>query len=276
MRVLTFALSTFLFVAAVREPERVHPGFGAAVGSIGDFDGDGAADILVVELGARDRVEFATVVSGDSGLELGRIERAGSREPVLAGGPVPPPRSGTWTSIRLVLHSTIARRSPRVAFGDDDDGDGVRERWNVDGAVLCRGSKRGAVLRSWTVPYDRYADYAPCDSVIALGDVNADSRTDLAVASRRFVQGGVVWVLSGAGLGVVRSFHGGEFDWNVGPSLAALGDVDGDHVPDFVVGSDNRIARELGTAHVISGRTGELVWRITRVDGRVHGSSFAR
>lgn len=79
--------------------------------------------------------------------------------------------------------------------------------------------------------------------VVAVGDLNGDMISDLAVGapqadSGAFSSNGAVFFYSGAdlsvSLGVYRGTANGE---NAGASLAALGDVDGDGIADVAVGA---------------------------------------
>ncbi len=85
-------------------------------------------------------------------------------------------------------------------------------------------------------PGDRYGS-----SVAAAGDWNLDGWADVAVGEPRYSGGsalaGRVWVYSGRDGQVLAEFAGTDPSDGLGFSVAGAGDVDGDGVPDLIVGA---------------------------------------
>lgn len=103
------------------------------------------------------------------------------------------------------------------------------------------------------------ANFGTC--VALIGDVDGDGRPELAVGSptadRNGTDSGSVDVFAANGT-VLRSFSGGP-GWRFGTSIAALGDVDGDSIPDLAVGAPRDGSSSYpdgGSVTVISLRTG--------------------
>jgi FG-GAP-like repeat len=99
-------------------------------------------------------------------------------------------------------------------------------------------------------------------AVSELRDVNGDGVTDVVVGE---VDGGPkhrgrVWVYSGRTGKLLFRRHGRAGEQN-GYAIADAGDVNGDGVPDLIVGASGTSAGH-GAVYVYSGRTGRLLFRI--------------
>ena len=219
------------------------PGQEVGLGPGLDFDGDRVPDVLVVD-GSGARV--ARVISGATGT-------------VLAEFPDPDgdPLVGTGiTAARIVADMTGDSR-PDVLLGVSR---GVRSTNPPAVAVLLDGATRTVVWESsGDHPFERYGVW-----VEPIGDITGDGRGDVAVCGDN-----VVRVLSGADGTRLPGFEQRpDFTttFSLGfPRAAALGDVDGDDVPDLLIGFPRSGTADpavtTGEARVVSGADGRVVRR---------------
>lgn len=116
-------------------------------------------------------------------------------------------------------------------------------------------------------------------SVASLGDIDGDGFEDIIAGSPRnyvagLTQAGSAFVYSGATGNVIFQLNGEYTHGEFGYSVSGGGDIDGDGVPDFMVGA--RLASPngmmfAGSAYTFSGATGALIWRL---DGEEEGHYF--
>ncbi len=159
----------------------------------------------------------------------------------------------------------------------DVDGDGVHDFVTSAPTRAGAGANAGRVyvystrsrVRLWT------ADGAPGDQLgtglEAAGDVDRDGIVDVIAAAPG---GGVARVYGGRSGGVIRTFRGPLADQDFGRHVAGVGDVDGDGVPDVIIGAPGSQARPdatTGHAYVFSGSDGRVLLTLT---GERHGDQF--
>ncbi len=175
-----------------------------------------------------------------------------------------------------------------AAIGDVD-GDGVPDlaigipgddvaAASAGSVLLVSGASRAAICRL-THP-DAASNDALGSSLAALGDVTGDGVPDVAAGAPRDdgAQGdtGAVHVFSGTSCGWVRTLTdpGGAVSAQLGTSVAAIGDVTGDGVPDIAAGAprdDSDVPGEpafTGSVVVFDGATGALLYKATDFHAR--------
>jgi len=99
--------------------------------------------------------------------------------------------------------------------------------------------------------------------VVAIGDVDQDTVPDVVAAAPASLGptgiDGYVQVLSGVDGSVIRQIDPNAGEDLFGIGLAAVGDVDGDLVDDFLVGVPGRGGSAPGLARLISGADGQVI-----------------
>ena len=226
------------------EADQVNAQFGASVGTAGDVNGDGFADVIV----------------GAPTYDGAQVD--GGRAFVYHGGAGGPSSGPAWFG---GLAGTGNGFGYAVATAGDLNADGyadviVGTPLTFRGLVsVYLGSSSGlAAAPQWS--QDNWCDAVGQFgySVAPAGDVNGDGFADVLIgAPRCFNQGlggevyGVWWVLQGSRTGL--SGYGGQGGGSsqnldlVGTSVAAAGDVNGDGYGDIAIGSpryDNGLADE--------------------------------
>ncbi|HEX9792695.1 MAG TPA: integrin alpha [Planctomycetota bacterium] len=124
----------------------------------------------------------------------------------------------------------------------------------MDGSVLLRIDGTGARERLGT-------------AVAGPGDLDGDGFDDLIVGAPladpfNTENAGIVVAVSGATGAQLWNVRGTDRDGNLGSSVAALGDVDGDLIPDVAIGAPGnapQLLRNAGAVAVVSGADGSLI-----------------
>jgi hypothetical protein len=246
-------------------------GLGSSVAGAGDFDSDGYDDLIV-------GVPFAS----PGGL-YGAVHHAGSVN-IYSG------QTGA------VLHRfdgalTYDSLGTAVTGAGDINGDGIDDvilgaTWAAIGgiyrigAVYVHSGDTGDLLYQIDGPgvYSRVGQ-----TISKAGDVNSDGYADFFIgAAGAEVNGvdgvGYAQLYSGATGTLLMHFDGHVQGLRFGWSVTGVGDVDGDEVPDLLVGAPGRegSSPRLGEAFVYSGASGGLIHHLRGEDIVGHfGTSVA-
>jgi hypothetical protein len=229
--------------------------FGYCVAPAGDVNGDGVPDIAVgatqwdgqatTGVGAG----YAQIHSGASGALLYKF---------LGGS------AGDFFGSSLASAGDInADGRPDLIVGARlDDTPGADS-----GSVSIYSGLNGSLLRTHTGVNGEWMGMG----VATAGDFNGDSHDDYLVSAPRadapLSDHGIVRLRSGVDGAILRTFVGGLED-QLGWSLAATGDLNGDGVTDFIFGSpsDATHGYATGGAFVYSGASGQLLYQMNGVE----------
>lgn len=233
--------------------------FGWSVGTPGDLNGDGREELLVGEpQDDMSGVGVTHVMDPELGVDLFTI-----------------PGLGTW-----------AEGGSRVAGAGDVNNDGTPdfmdgERWYITtgGAVRVFSGVDGSEIHT----------LAPAGSetlgegISSLGDLNGDGYMDFIAGDPwnddGAVNAGRVLIFSGVDGSVLRNQAGTQGNGKYGHSVAGLGDLDGDSIPDYAVGEfeSDLGANSGGSVYVYSGATGtEIFDHHDTTANNYQGSTVAR
>jgi hypothetical protein len=235
--------------------------YGHAVARLGDLDADGVDDLAIGAPRATVGGPFSgrvTVLSGADGTTL-----------FVLGGDA----SGQFFGFAI------------AAAGDVND-DGVPDL--LVGAPFAAGAGNvrlfsgagGGLLGTWTgdAALDNFGA-----AVASVGDADGDGVPDFVVGAPKGDLGGpdtgYARVYSGATGAPLTTVTGTTTTDGCGAAVAAAGDLDGDGVPEFIVGTPNHDAPPLldvGLAAVRSAQSGALLWSVEGdSDGGHLGASVA-
>ncbi len=236
---------------------------GSAVAVIGDVTGDGIDDIAA---GARYDTTPAglaagsvVVFSGADGTPVCRMTDPGGSPTDYLGWEVAALGDVSWDGVPDVAAGAVHDEPPDQPSGNH-------------GSVVIFSGATCLALRKLTDP-----DAAPGDvlggSISAIGDVTSDGVGDIVVGALgddtdRGVEAGSVLVFSGANGSLVYKVTGGELvfpDDELGHSVAGIGDVDLDGVPDFAAGlpfDNTSMASNSGSVLVFSGADGRVLRKL--------------
>jgi hypothetical protein len=235
--------------------------FGFTVQGAGDVDLDGICD-LAIGAGFED---------GSNGTDCGVVY-------VIAGG--------SHGVIRTHGGQTPFEEFGRALANGDFDGNGVVDlaigAWHADQGGVDAGSAyqfswtNGALMRIYSgdSPFDFFGI-----SVDNVFDMDFDGLDDLIVGSHHDdpfgIESGSARVFSSANGAQLWKVDGEVPDMFFGRSVAGVGDVDGDEVPDFAAGTPflgNAQGQNIGLERIFSGKTGHQLYQ---VDGDSVNDMFA-
>jgi hypothetical protein len=220
--------------------------FGTALAALGDVDADGDAELAVSA--------FPEQVRGADLAGAGYVEvlGVGRAAPLLRLSP-----KGATDTFGLSLSAL-----------DDLDGDGARElvvgEPFTERGVRAFAPATGAELRRWKPR--REGPFG--GALLGLPDLTGDRRPDLLVGSpESSCVAPFAWLLSGAADEVARAFFApcGDEAY-AGNLLARADDLDGDGLPEVLVGSGSLRGPNPGALRVFSGGTGRLLRLLRRAD----------
>jgi len=230
-QVFVFSGASGVLLRTIDHPEpqdRSH--FGSALATGGDLDGDGTPDLIVGAPGQDGVKGAAIVVSGASGSALRSLHDPDRR------------RGGFGSSVASV---------------GDVDGDGAQDlvvgapRAKVglrpqQGEAFLFSGRSGELLTRFKDP-EPVADSFFGFAVSGLGDVNADGTPDVVVSAEDKTVGdvrnqGQVFVFSGRDGALITTLDNphSQRDTDFGTAVAAAGDVNGDGIPDVVIGAPSQ------------------------------------
>ncbi|MCX7045566.1 MAG: FG-GAP-like repeat-containing protein [Candidatus Sumerlaeota bacterium] len=141
----------------------------------------------------------------------------------------------------------------------------------------------GAQIRAFDSPNPE-TDGGFSRSVAVIADLNGDGVADIIIGaphedpSLTVVDGGRVYLFSGADGSRLRTLvsPNPETSGLFGASVAAVGDVDGDGIPDIVIGAPGEAgaggAASAGRAYIISGVTGQVIHALNSPKEMANGS----
>lgn len=228
--------------------------FGSAVSSAGDLNSDGFEDLLVgvplFEPGSLYNAGTAYAYSGRDGSLLyqwngeERANRFGNA--VAAAGDV---NADGFDDV--VIGAYMA--SPA----------GIA----IAGTVYVYSGADGTLLHQWP---GRAADDYFGKSVAGCGDLNQDGFDDILVGAHHALdrsnnrRKGAAYIFSGADGSLLNQWYGQTVNDYFGFSVAGVKNIDGDHIPDLIVGAshaDPGGLSKVGSVYAYSGATGSLIYQ---------------
>ncbi|MBI1853024.1 MAG: FG-GAP repeat protein [Planctomycetes bacterium] len=242
--------------------DRAQAAFGSSVSALGDLDGDGFVDVLAAapfdDFGGRTDSGTIVVISGRDGTALRRFE----------------------------AHLSYEEFGAALAAAGDADGDGSPDfvvgapgasRNGFQGAGYSRLVNAQTRATVWEIA-GASSNERLGSAIARIGDLDGDGVADFAIGAPGKSPGGrdhagAVILVSGRTGSIVREIDGAFAGDQLGASLARLGDVDGDHVPDVLAGAPTADAPsrpDCGSVRVFSGATGGQIFRF---DGPESGIS---
>lgn len=229
-------------------------GFGGSIAGVGDLDGDGTADVLVgapgEQVGTSETAGRAHLFSGETGEVLYTLN---SPEPVADE------YFGTEVA---KLGDVTGDGIPEIIIGANGP--------KREGRVYLFSGRDGGLLRTLKSPSPTPGGLFG-RSLAGMGDLSGDDIPDLAVGAIGEGEDRV-YLFSGASgdlLYTLRSPTDGHDHFG---QVAALGDVDGDDMPDLLVGASTTTIENrstTGRAYLYSGQTGNRIQTLTPPSSKI-------
>ncbi len=286
-------------------------GFGASVAGLGDVNGDGVSDLIA---GARLFVgNYVRVFSGLTGGLLAHLPApagadgfgwalapagdldADGRADYWIGARGDDPgglnNAGTVTAYSGLTHLPLLTckgavanlfLGKAIAGGEDLDCDGTADLIAHSngvgaGSVHCYSGATGALIRQHDGTVGQHVSMG--NSLALIGDVDLDGCADYLYGDQYSISGGQevgrAWLRSGLTGNLLWYEAGRTAGGRFGCAVAGLGDVNGDHTPEFAVGACNVELRwsteHRGTVSVFSGAEFMLLQFLPGDDPGFHG-----
>src|SRR5262249_36085276 len=127
--------------------------------------------------------------------------------------------------------------------------------------VFVYSGSSGSIIRIHDCPYPAYPAFQFGAALSSVGDINLDGIDDYAIGAPSLGGPGMLFAYSGADGSMLWNLTGIQL-WRLGSSVARLGDVDFDGVPDLVSGAPLG-----GAVYVISGTGAVLYMAFSSING---------
>jgi FG-GAP repeat protein/VCBS repeat protein len=227
--------------------------FGWEVAALDDIDGDGVDEAIISEIDNETGVTY--VYSGASGELIYR----------LAG------REGDWQGYAIADAADVNGDG----FADILSGAPLSPGHRAPGRLYVCSGLTGALLH--TFEGESANDFFGFDAA-GVGDVDGDGRPDILVsAARANTLGrntGRAYLYSGRTFELIRTLEAEREGDMFGSAVGSTEDVNGDGVPDLVVGARDAGPERRGEVYVFSGRTGVRLVEIPAAPTGVHFGYF--
>ena len=154
-----------------------------------------------------------------------------------------------------------------LSIAGDVNGDGFDDLiigasgFDPSGSAYVYSGVNGALLYQWQNGQTSSDTFG--ESVSAAGDVNGDGFDDLIIGASKSGNSGSAYVYSGVNGALLYQWDGGSAGDGLGGSVSGAGDLNGDGIPDVVVGAQYTHNNNRGSAYAYSGADGALLYEWT-------------